>query len=330
MNLGIVKYGCLVVKGLLANKEVALNDVMAYDAIRNTWKTIAPSSGQIPTPRFGHILFCYFQYLIVFGGQSESGRPMGDLWVFDTIAEKWTFILDTDDTHEQTHYDIEGYMPRGRMFASGVTFHNYALGIITGGYTTEGIACDIWGIELDNLVSFVEDRNKNPYENFWIKKKLRTNDLPNLCRQGHVSAIIGQDEFVVYGGVDQNNNFMSTSYSYNIVKNQINSLVPTGDTPEPRIKCGILSTSMGMVILYGGAQIEGKGYYTDLWHFVVKDNRITFKQIDKNVEGDNLFMTWRHGFTMHHVRGEQDPILIGGTYGNNQQSQALVTLPEQK
>lgn len=134
----------------------------------------------------------------------------------------------------------------------------------------------------------------------------------------------------MYGGVNQQNNFVDMSFTYNIIKDEITNLIPTGNTPEPRIKCGILSTSMGMVILYGGAQIEGNGFYVDLWHFVVKGNEIIFKQIENSVEGDNLFMTWRHGFTMHHVRGEQDPILIGGTYGNNQQSQALVTLPEQK
>jgi len=92
----------------------------------------------------------------------------------------------------------------------------------------------------------------------------------------------------------------------------------------------VLSTGGGMVILYGGVHLEGKGYFIDLWHFIVNKDKIEFQQVDYEKEGDNLFMTWRHGFTLHYVKGIQNPVLIGGTYGNNQQSRALVTLPEKK
>ena len=315
-------------KRTVSKKEVAMNDVMVYDAIKNSWKSIIPSSGQTPTPRFGHILFCYFQYLIVFGGQSESGKPLGDLWVFDTITEKWTFIMDTDDTHEFTHYDIEGYLPKARMFATGNSFHKSSAGFVSGGLTKDGVAWDIWILNFEKLALIVE-RDDKKLETVWSKMKIKEADVPVLCRQGHVSAITGEKEFVVYGGLDQNNKFVNTAYSFSINK-LVTQLAPVGPTPQPRVRWGILSVGMGMVILYGGAHVEGKGYFVDLWHFVVKDDKIMFKQIDNTVEGDNLFMTWRHGFTMHNVRGEQDPILIGGTYGNNQQSQALVTLPEKK
>ena len=313
----------------MVNSEKAMNDIMVYDASKNNWKSINPSTGTKPTPRFGHILFCYFQYLIVFGGQSESGRPMGDLWVFDTLAEKWTFVFDTDDTHELTHYEIEGTMPRARMFASGVSLPDLAAGYITGGITPIGMACDIWGLKLDKLVSYVEDKTKNIIENFWVQKTFDNLSGTNLCRQGHVTAAIGPDEFVVYGGLNENNEFMSQSYSFRILTNELKMLKPIGDQPEPRIKWGVLSTGARMVILYGGAHLD-KGYFIDLWHFVVDDKNIIFKKINYTKEGDSLIMVWRHGFTMHYVRGEQDPILIGGTYGNNQQSQTLLTLPEKK
>lgn len=316
-------------KRTVGKSEEAMNDIMVYDATKNNWKSIRPSSGTNPTPRFGHILFWYYQYLIVFGGQSESGKPLGDLWVFDTLAERWTFIMDTDDTHELLHYNIQGSIPKARMFASGVLIPDISAGYITGGMTSNGIAWDIWGLKLDKLVSHVEDKNKNPIENFWISKTLDNLGGTTLCRQGHVSAAIGGDEFVVYGGVSEFNEFMSQTYSFRILTNELKILKAIGEQPEARQRWGVLSTGGRMVILYGGAHFE-KGYFIDLWHFVVNDRTIIFKKIDYTLEGDNLIMVWRHGFTMHYVRGEQDPILIGGTYGNNQQSQTIITLPEKK
>lgn len=124
----------------MVNSEQAMNDIMVYDATKNNWKSITPSSGTNPTPRFGHILFCYYQYLIVFGGQSESGKALGDLWVFDTLAEKWTFIMDSNDIHELTHLNIKGTLPKGRMFASGTLLPEIGAGYITGGMTSSGIA----------------------------------------------------------------------------------------------------------------------------------------------------------------------------------------------
>lgn len=156
-------------KQTVGKKDIALNDIMMYDANKNSWKAIIPSSGNKPTPRFGHVFFCYFQYLIVFGGESESGSILGDLWVFDTIAEKWTFIMDTGDMHAFEHLNIDTLVPKGRKFASSVMISDIGAGYITGGITTDGVACDIWGIKAERLVAYIEDSSKNPIENFWIK-----------------------------------------------------------------------------------------------------------------------------------------------------------------
>ena len=48
--------------------------------------------------------------------------------------------MDTDDTHELLHYNIQGSIPKARMFASGVSIPDIAAGYITGGMTSNGIA----------------------------------------------------------------------------------------------------------------------------------------------------------------------------------------------
>ena len=143
-------------------------------------------------------------------------------------------------------------------------------------------------------------------------------------------ALVGRDKFVVWGGLNQRHQFVNEPYTFSVERNELTILTVSGEQPEPRIKAGVLSTGAGLVMLYGGAHLQGKGYYVDLWHFVVNRNKMEFRQVDFKHESDNLFMTWRYGFSLHYVRGIQDPVLIGGTYGNNQQSRALVTLPEKK
>lgn len=310
--------------------EEVLNDIMVLDVTKNSWKTVTPSSGSKPTPRFGHVMLCYFQYFIVFGGQSKDGKTLGDLWVFDTISEKWTFVIDHSDTHELSHLNLSGVVPSPRMFASAIMIPELGAGYITGGLTDRGVACDIWALKVERLAAFVEDRQKNPLTNFWIQKTFHDADQSFLCRENHASALVDGGTFVVYGGLDKNHNFVHQPYTFNAVQNSLQKLRVVGDEPEPRIRFGMVSSGAGLVILYGGAHLEGKGFFIDLWHFVVFNGEIEFKQIDYEQAGDNLFMTWRHGFSLHYVRGVQDPVLIGGTYGNNQQSRALVTLPENK
>lgn len=317
-------------KRTIDKTDTAMNDVMVFDTTNNAWKTINPSSGSKPAPRFGHVMFCYFQYFIVFGGQNQDNHILGDLWVFDTIGEKWIFIFDNSDTHELSHLHLEGEVPEARAFSSGVMIPELGAGFITGGQTSKGVACDMWGLKVERVIEFVEDKDKNPLTNFWIKKSFDHLDQSYLCRENHVSALVDKAKFVVWGGLSKEHQFVDLPYTFDIINDRLQVLQQVGEVPEPRIRCGILSTGAGMVILYGGSHLEGKGYYIDLWHFVVNGDRIEYKQVDYELEGDNLFMTWRHGFSLHYVRGIQDPVLIGGTYGNNQQSRSLVSLPEKK
>lgn len=136
----------------------------------------------------------------MFGGDSQAGKILGDLWVFDTITEKWTFVMDTLDTHELTHLNIQGNVPTARAFSSSVMIPEMGVGYITGGLTPLGVACDIWGIKIERLIAYVEDKYKNPMENFWIEKEIQDADQSYLCRENHVSALIAKDTFVVYGG----------------------------------------------------------------------------------------------------------------------------------
>jgi len=85
-----------------------------------------------------------------------------------------------------------------------------------------------------------------------------------------------------------------------------------------------------MVIMYGGIDPKMRGYLTDLWHLKVGENSVVFEKVEYEQKGTAYMVSWRSGFTMEYLRGINDPHLIGGTFGNNQQSQALISIPEQE
>lgn len=312
-------------------QEYALNDIMVLDTTFNSWTTIEPKSGSRPSPRYGHAMFCYFQYFVIYGGQDQQGNLLGDLWVFDTVGEKWTFINNNLDSHELEHLGKSTEVPQERAYAGSVMFPELGAGYISGGFTNKGAACDIWGLKMESLITFVEDGAKS-LDNFWIKMDSSEVEPQSLymCRERHIAAIVGEDSFVVWGGLSSDNTFVKDPYLFNVSTKKTQKLTVEGKQPDPRIKEGVLSTGAKMGILYGGVPLGGTGTYIDIWHFMVVGNSLKFKEIEYEMEGDNLFMTWRHGFTMHYARGIQNPILVGGTFGNNQQSRALVLLPEKK
>lgn len=310
--------------------EEIMGDIMSFDSKLRRWRTVTPSTNTGPAPRFGHTMMCYFNFLIVFGGQGQRGKVLGDLWVFDIVKEQWRFIMDTADTHEIGRLGVSGIVPSPRMFAASVMNPDVGAGYIIGGMMEMGVACDIWALSVDRIISYVEDRYKSPITNFWIKREVSDHHMDYLCRSGHAAALIDPNTFLIYGGINEQRKFVDESVTFNVVRGTFTVLAAEGEKPDQRLRSGILSTGNGMVIMYGGVHLQGKGYYTDLWHFIVKGGKITYNRVQYPKEESNLFMTWRHGFSMHYVRNIKDPILIGGTYGNNQQAKVLVTLPEKK
>jgi hypothetical protein len=307
-----------------------LGDIMTFDSLQKTWRTIKPSTNSEPVPRFGHVMMCYFNYLIVFGGQDKKGKALGDLWVFDIAKEQWKFIMNTEDTHEIGRLGVEGFVPSARMFSTSIMSTETGTGFIIGGMLNKGVACDIWSLNVDRVISYVEDKYKSPIINFWEMREIKFDDQNSLCRYSHSAVQLSPKKLLVYGGIYQNGTFVDTVITYDITTQKITILQPTTKPPEPRLRTALLSTGNQMVIMYGGSNLQNDGYYSELWHLVVRGHQIEYIKVAYQNERSKIFMNWRHGFTLHNVRHIKDPILIGGTYGNNQQSKVLMTLPEQK
>ena len=238
--------------------------------------------------------------------------------------------MDSADTFEIGRMGVKGIVPAPRILTGAVSVPDYSAAVFIGGKMDEGVAWDIWNLRLDRLISFLEDRNKFPITNFWERKTVSDDFTQLIWRSGHSMALINENTILIYGGIDDTKKFANTTITYNILNNKVIKLKEEGDIPEERMRNGVLPSGNKMVIMYGGVRLQGTGYYTDLWHMIVNNDTLLYQRVPYKNDGARLFMTWRHGFTMHYVRNIRDPILIGGTYGNNQQAKSLITLPEKK
>ena len=85
-----------------------------------------------------------------------------------------------------------------------------------------------------------------------------------------------------------------------------------------------------MMVLYGGQDPSGQGSYSDLWHLRVHldEQHIHFYEATYKASNEHYILSWRKHFSFEFLPGIQDPVIIGGNFGNNQRSQILMTVPE--
>lgn len=317
----------------IGKEIVVMDDVMHYDSRLNRWFKGESNSRLKPKARYGHVMFCYFNYLVIFGGMSHNGEFLGDLWVYDITKELWTPVIDNQNILELQMQNVSGVIPKERAYAAGINMKEIGAAYMVGGRNPEGFACDLWALKIDKVVQYVEDPQSVGMENFWVKKEFDV-EVSELCRFGHSMAEVTNSSFFIYGGVDPANNVISHPLRYDIIDQMLISLTERvnigNQIPRARNKPSLLSTGNNMIILYGGIDPKMRGYLTDLWHIKVYEDYVTYDRVESESKGTAYMVSWRSGFTMEYLRGINDPHLIGGTYGNNQQVQSLISIPEQE
>lgn len=300
-------------------EEILLNDIMQYNQETQQWINHTPASGDSPQPRHSFSMFCYYNYLFVFGGKGENGKVFGDLWIYDIVRQDWHPIIDSDKMHQLAHDGLEGIIPSARYGSKGVLFQDFGSAILIGGMTKEGIACDIWSIDLDYIINLVERPDKYKKENIWQKRKVDKANKDLVCRYGHTTGLISKTSVFVFGGIDKDNNAIRQTFAYDFRSGDLTKLKETGTAMKTRIGHGLLSTGNGMMLLYGGDDPQGKGQFSDMWHIRVhlEDKDVHYSEAKYKGKHEHYILAWRKGFTMHWIRSVQHPVLIGGTFGNN-------------
>ena len=117
-----------------------MDDAMYFDSLMNKWTKANVNNNLKPKPRYGHVMFCYFNYLIVFGGISHDLELLGDLWVYDIIKEQWNSIINSKNLQELQTSKVTGVIPKERAFGTGVMMQLYNSAYLAGGINNDGFA----------------------------------------------------------------------------------------------------------------------------------------------------------------------------------------------
>ena len=299
-----------------------------YNDNENKWITVNHQTKISPEPRFGMKLFWYYNYLIMFGGEGENGKVHGDLWIFDIIRSYWYKILDSTTLYDVDE-NLEKESPKSRVFYGGEILVKYGTAIIIGGKgEDDSVICDIWSLDIEKAIQQIEDQNPKITKMFnRIPIPVRNKD--QLWRYGLETTLIDETTLLIFGGGA--NSRTSRSVIFNILTNQLSELKSNGEAPSNRFHYGMLDSGNGVSLLFGGKEESSyiNNTLSDFWMLKTNKYNNSIKYIKYNTKSEmfNMLFAWREGFSIHHSPTLNHPIVIGGGFGNNQQSQALLLLP---
>ena len=310
----------------ISQKErVYLNQLSYYDDDKNKWNTVTPESKIIPEPRYGLMLFCYYNYIILFGGVGENETYYGDLWVFDIVRSLWHKVLDSP-----TGYDMENEgeenMPINRAFYGGESLIKYGSVVIFGGRgEDDNVFWDAWRLDIEKVLNIVEEPMTVEVQNLW--KRVYTLKYKNsLCRYGHDTVKVDDQNVLIFGGVVSKTNMRPLIFD--VKTSKFKELRNENDPPENRFYHDMIDTGNKVVLLYGGEN-ENSVMLSDYWmlRINIKSFTISYTQYKPKSTYFSMVFSVREGFSMHNSPRINHPIIIGGGFGNNEQGGALLSLP---
>jgi len=182
---------------------------------------------------------------------------------------------------------------------------------VSGGWTASGeAACDMWSMNLDKIVSYVETPQEASFENIWTRLDL--DDPTIFCRWGHATGLVNARYMFVYGGVNLENYIVRDSFLFDMVEYYVIEMTEKGEIPPYRLMySNLLEAGNGMMTLYGGEDADWKGHFTDIWHlrihaYNVSENEkahVDYKWVNYEKEGDgHQILSWWKGFTLHYLK----------------------------
>eukprot|EP01041_Mallomonas_annulata_P007954 gene7954-16283_t len=210
-----------------------LNDLWKFDPINIRWKSIADTSGPIPSRRAGHNLLSYNDKIYLFGGRGQGQlfdgmtMPMAisfnDVWVYDPMSNIWNVL----EQQEQ------GVKPSGRQFAAA-TITSHRIWIFGGVDADSGVIFnDIWTFNLNSNIWEQISKNSGSMQGFAPPPLYLSHLIPiptqnneNDPHNAHTQRLL------IYGGIGSGG-----------------SCGGTGDRGKP-LQCEPLHTALGQLFLF--------------------------------------------------------------------------------
>ncbi|CAG9313039.1 unnamed protein product [Blepharisma stoltei] len=233
----------LYVWGGLSRFSTIIHDtaLYEYDLAKEEWKKIE-INGKKPGGRFEHFLCFVEDYLYVYlGVDFETGLTIFDIWKINLIS------LDT-------WIEVNFKDPSSTATGSGsLTFVSSVLWSFAG-YSDTGINNSIISLEFSletPIINLISPEMTGP-----------------TARMFHSLQTI-QTNLWVFGGIDNDKNYLNEMWKFDILASDWSIMNPTGDIPSVRAKhasCAIADT----LTIFGGE--NSSGYLSDMYEYTVLSN----------------------------------------------------------
>lgn len=97
------------------------NDIFTYSVEKASWTEIKATGNQ-PQARCYTSGFVFANYLVIYGGQGDKSRSLGDMYILDLESKRWrkTFFLEAPIARYRTGLAND---EKGEMISSAVLHH---------------------------------------------------------------------------------------------------------------------------------------------------------------------------------------------------------------
>ncbi|HZT08905.1 MAG TPA: kelch repeat-containing protein [Chloroflexota bacterium] len=218
------------------------NGIWSYTPATNVWEYITVS-GPAPTPRSGHTVAWddVKGRALLFGGAGRDGKPLADLWIYDTAHNAWSELSPT------------GQAPSARAAHAAVWDAADGRMFVFGGMTDNTSY-------LDDLWSY------DPSANAWGRVDEGAPSPDARARHAAVWDPAGR-RMLVFGGYRGLSGYSNELWSFSPSSESWTRIDGTGGQPPARARHGaVWDSKQGQMLIFGG-YVGGVDYLDDLWSF---------------------------------------------------------------
>lgn len=316
------------------------NDLYLFDSA-NKWQKMVLKGNSKPIGRYGHSLFYFDNYLILFGGKDKDDNTLGDLYVFDFTQNKWLAIdytvvselnnIKQSELKNQHNKKLTNQNRILKFLASGTLIANLGKLIIYGGQNNFDDK-NIYLLDLKNLIDYIRDQNaRNPNNFFDFNKNKVLNNFEKLKDLWEIKNIdeltprfglsitqINNHEIMLFGGIDRNSNSVSTLEILNLKTFKVTIVEPKNTNEFPSGRAYHKVQKIGPILILIGGENSNSEVFGEIWKFTLDNFKWIKLDLDKNlanlIKRSNFYFTkiFKDGFLF------ERPVIYGG-YGRNKE-----------
>ncbi len=215
--------------GGLGDGTVRLNDLWEYNIGNNEWIELTPT-GNIPTPRSNSGMTAIEDdKLMIFGGSIDGSTYSNELWIYDYSSNEWTKKTPSSTSNPLSRSG------KGLVYAGN---NKVILFGGSGGYPT--FYNDIWEYDIT--------------ANEWTEIT-PTGDIPS-ARTYFGMSMVSEDKFLVFGGVDDQLDYIGDTWEYDITANEWTEFSSIW-SPTNRGFTSMVYVGNDKLVMFGGMIPEG-------------------------------------------------------------------------